>query len=145
MEIKMEFKEGDIIRVRDWGQLTFCPVMDWFERNLSNLEPDWLVRFNYDNSVKEYDKEDLFKVLYIDRDCLHCDVLLITSNSKCDCGHTYLMDACGCELIERKIESSSASVLPAKAQIERNGKIINLEGTMDFSTGELHLTEKKGE
>lgn len=122
----MEFKVGDIVRVKDWGK-NFGVDSKWFKRYYHSLNIDWLIRYAYDDSYNFYSRQKTdnteYKILFID---ITENKILITANTPFEENKVYLINANGLELYYDPVEMTIAEI-EDKLGI-RNLKIIGEKG-----------------
>ena len=66
-----KIKAGDIVYVKNWGK-SYSANHSFFLERLSQLEPEWMIKYGYENNMYELYKNKIdrneYKVLYVDGD-----------------------------------------------------------------------------
>lgn len=84
-----KIKAGDIVYVKDWGK-SYGSNYSFFQERLSQLKPEWMIKYGYENNMYELYKNKIdrneYKVLYVDG-----DMALITQNYFYNMSTVYLI------------------------------------------------------
>ena len=78
-----------MVYVEDWGK-SYGSNYSFFQERLSQLKPEWMIKYSYENNMYELYKDKVdknkYKVLYVDG-----DMALITREYICNMSATYLI------------------------------------------------------